>query len=251
MTSGIGLLDAGLPMPAVGVFTTRAGGTSRPPWSATNLALHTGDDWDRVNANRDLLARQLGLTARDLIFGRQVHGVGVRLVERATSSEMGGGLRDTDGLVTTRPGTALVMMGADCPPVLLADPHAGVVGAAHVGRPGLAAGVLREVLRVMAEQGAEPARTTAVIGPGVCGLCYEVPSEMADDVARRAPGSRGTTRQGTASVDLVAGATRQLEDAGIATISSLGGCTVEQPDLFFSYRRDGVTGRHGGVVLLR
>jgi YfiH family protein len=240
------LLDAGLSAPARGVFSTRLGGTSAPPYDALNVALHTEDDWDRVHANRDLLARALGLSYRDLVFGRQVHGAGVRLVTASSSRARDRGLPDTDGLVTTTPGLALVMMGADCPPVLLAGD--GVVGVAHVGRPGLAAGVLPEVLRVMREQGAT--QISARIGPGICGRCYEVPEELADEVEARAPGSRGTTRRGTPSVDLAAGARRQLEDAGVDGVSEVGGCTLEQPDRFFSYRRDGRTGRHAGVVWL-
>ena len=79
------LLDAGLAAPARGGFTTRTGGTSAPPYAGLDLALHTGDDWDRVHANRDLLAREFGLSYRDLVFGRQVHGTGVRVVERSSA----------------------------------------------------------------------------------------------------------------------------------------------------------------------
>jgi hypothetical protein len=228
------------------VFTDRAGGVSAPPYDALNLALHTDDDWDRVHANRDLLARQLGLSYRDLVFGQQVHGAGVRLVSRPSSRAHDRGLPQTDGLVTTTPGLGLVMMGADCPPVLLvAD---GVIGAAHVGRPGLAAGVLLEVLRVMREQGATA--VTAWIGPRVCGGCYEVPAEMAAEVEAVVPGSRATTRRHTPSIDLAAGARQQLHDAGVPDVVEVGGCTLEQRERFFSYRRDGRTGRHAGVVLL-
>ena len=240
------LLDAGLPAPFRGVFTTRRGGVSAPPYDGLNLALHTGDDWDRVHVNRDLLGRALGLSYRELVFGRQVHGTGVRLVTRGSSRARDRGLADTDGLVTTTPGLVLVIMGADCLPVLLAAD--GVVGAAHVGRKGLAAGVLREVLRVMREAGA--GSVLARIGPGICGRCYEVPQAMADEVEELAPGSRATARAGQPSIDLAAGARRQLLDAGVLDIAEVGGCTLEQPERFFSYRRDGVTGRHAGAVVL-
>lgn len=240
------LLEAGLPLPARGVFTTRPGGTSAPPYDGLNLALHTGDEWDRVHANRDLLGRALGLSFRELVFGDQVHGTGVRLVTGPSARGRDRGLRATDGLVTTTRGVALVMMGADCLPVLLAAD--GVVGAAHVGRAGLAAGVLPEVLGVMREQGA--AQVTARIGPGICGRCYEVPAALADEVEAQAPGSRARTRQHTPSIDLTAGARRQLQDAGVEDIEAVGGCTAEQPERFFSFRRDGVTGRHAGVVWL-
>jgi YfiH family protein len=240
------LLDAGLPGPARGVFTTRQGGTSASPYAGLNLALHTDDDWDRVHANRDLVGRALGMSYRELVFGRQVHGTGVRLVTGPSARARDRGLPDTDGLVTTARGLALVMMGADCPPVLLAGD--GVVGVAHVGRAGLAGGVLLEVLRVMREQGA--ATISARIGPRICGGCYEVPAELAEEVEAQAPGSRATTRAGTPSVDLAAGVRRQLANAGVRDVADVCGCTLEQPDLFYSYRRDGRTGRHAGIVWL-
>ena len=239
------MIPAGLPLPAHGVFTTRAGGVSLPPWDSLNLAVHVDDAFAKVERNRELVVGQLandGLTG--LAFGKQVHGNRVRVV-RGLSKKTSRGLDDTDGLVTTVPGIGLAIMGADCLPVLLAAD--GVVGAAHVGRPGLAKGVLPEVVRVMRDEGAGD--ISAVIGPGICGLCYEVPAAMAGEVEKAAPGSRATTREGTTSVDLAAGATRQLEDLGVA-VSAQGGCTLEQPDRFYSYRRDGQTGRHAGIVWL-
>lgn len=245
------VLEAGLPSPARGIFTTRPGGTSLPPYAATNLSLHTGDEWDRVHATRDLLARQLGLGSfAALVFGRQVHGNGVRYVDRASSRASDRGVRATDGLVTTTPGLALVVLGADCLPVLLVDPTARVIGAAHVGRQGLVLGVLLQVLAEMAERGAQPTRIHASIGPGICGACYELPEQLAHDVVAAAPGSGCRTLSGKPAVDLTAGARRQLREAGVGPITAVGGCTFEQPEHFFSYRRDGVTGRHAGVVWL-
>jgi hypothetical protein len=134
--------------------------------------------------------------------------------------------------------------------VLLADAEAGVVAAAHAGRSGLLAGVLQATLTAMRDLGAAPERTSAVLGPAACGACYEVPQEMADDAERRLPGSRGVTRRGTASVDLTAGARAVLREAGLAAVTAVGGCTLEQPERWFSYRRDRTTGRHGGLVRL-
>ncbi len=238
------LLQAGLPSPAQGAFTTRAGGVSAPPYDGLDLALHVGDDPDAVATNRARLAGAVG--ARHLAFAEQVHGAGVAVL----SAPVSGPVAAVDALVTTTPGLALVVLAADCLPVLLADPAAGVVGAAHAGRNGLAAGVLQSVLAAMAGVGAHPATTTAVLGPAACGRCYEVPELMADEVEAQVPGSRGTTRQGTASVDLLAGATALLRAAGVGQVGRVGGCTLERPDLY-SYRRDGRTGRHAGVVLLR
>jgi YfiH family protein len=177
------------------------------------------------------------------VFADQVHGSAVAVVDAAPDGPVPG----TDALVTRTPGLGLVVMAADCLPVLLADAEAGLVAAAHAGRAGLAAGVLQRTLETMAGLGAT--RVTAVVGPAACGRCYELPAALADEVEAAVPGSRATTRTGTPSVDLAAGAVGILTRAAV-DVTAVGGCTIEQPDLFFSYRRDGRTGRHAGVVWL-
>ena len=240
------LLDAGLPAPARGAFTTRAGGTSLAPYAGLDLALHVGDDPARVSAHRAALARAVGLEPVALVFAEQVHGRGVAVVDAPVQGPVAG----VDALVTAHRGLGLVVLAADCLPVLLADPVAGVVAAAHAGRQGLVDGVLQAVLAAMASLGADPVRTVAVLGPAACGRCYEVPAAMAEAVEAVVPGSRGATAQGTASVDLAAGARALLADAGLTQVSRVGGCTIEQPQLY-SYRRDGRTGRQGALVVLR
>jgi hypothetical protein len=102
----------------------------------------------------------------------------------------------------------------------------------------------------MSGLGATPAGTSAAIGPAACGRCYEVPPVLADKVEVAVPGSRTSTRTGTCAVDLTAGAVALLTNAGLVDVRAVGGCTIEQPKRWFSYRRDGVTGRHGAVVRL-
>jgi YfiH family protein len=242
------LLPAGLPAPAAGWFAARTGGVSAAPYDGLNLGMHVEDEERRVHANRGRVARAAGLREQDLVFAQQVHGAGVAVVDRAGSRGRHGGVAGVDALVTATPGLGLVVLAADCLPVLLADPAAGVVAAAHAGRQGLLAGVLQATVTAMQDLGATPSGTSAVLGPAACGGCYEVPPEMADEAERRLPGSRGTTRQGTASVDLVAGARAVLRSAGVADVAHVGGCTLEQPERWFSYRRDRTTGRHGGLV---
>lgn len=244
----LALLEAGLPAPASGGFTTRAGGTSLPPYDGLDLGLHVGDDPDRVAANRSLLAGAVGLGPGELVLAQQVHGSGVAVVDGAAAGPVG--VAGVDGLVTATPGLGLVVLAADCLPVLLADPVARVVGAAHAGRQGLVAGVLQQVLVAMAGLGAVPGRTAAVIGPAVCGGCYELPAALVAEVEAAVPGSASTTRTGAPSADLVAGAAGLLRAGGVADVRAVGGCTVEQPARCFSYRRDGRTGRHAGLVLL-
>ena len=239
------LLPAQLPAPAAGWFSTRAGGRSCPPYDGLNLGASVGDDAGAVAANRELLARSAGLPQGALALMRQVHGADVAVVDGPAD-----GVPDVDALVTTARGLGLVVLAADCLPVLFADATAGVVAVAHAGRKGLVAGVLQETLAAMQRLGARPAGTSVVVGPAACGRCYEVPQEMADAVEAAVPGTRATTRQGTAAVDLAAGALTVLRQAGVEQAHAVGGCTLEQPARWFSYRRSPVTGRHAGLVRL-
>jgi polyphenol oxidase len=174
---------------------------------------------------------------------RQVHGRGVRLVEGTAAARP-----EADALVSTRTDTVLVVRVADCVPVLLADPDAGVIGVAHAGRPGLVAGVVPAAVAVLRDQGAE--HLTAWLGPHVCGGCYEVPEAMQAEVAELLPETRATTRWGTPSLDIGAGVRAQLEAADV-TVVDVATCTRESPDLY-SYRRDGArAGRFAGLVRRR
>jgi YfiH family protein len=224
------------------VLTTRAGGRSRPPYDSFNLGDHVGDEPAAVAANRDRLARGIGLDPSRVAWMNQVHGTGVAVVEGPQQE-----VPTADALVTDRPRQALAVVVADCVPVLLADPEAGVVAAAHAGRTGAAAGVLPRTLDVMAELGAERDRVEVLLGPGVCGRCYEVPEQMREEVAAALPGSAGTTRVGTPSLDLHAGLVRQLEGLGIRKIDADPRCTLED-DQLFSHRRARPTGRFAGVT---
>ena len=141
------------------------------------------------------------------------------------------------------------MLVADCAPVLLADPEARIVGVAHAGREGMAAGVVTELLSAMSAAGADPARMHAVIGPHICGGCYEVPAELRDRIAGKVPESGCVTRKGTAGVDVGAGVEAQLARAGVAAVASDPRCTAETPSLY-SYRRDGRTGQLAGLIWL-
>lgn len=171
---------------------------------------------------------------------RQVHGRTVRRVGAADADPP-----EADGLVTDEPGVALLTRAADCVPVLLADAEAGVVGAAHAGRPGVAAGVVPAVVAEMRELGAET--LTAWVGPHVCGGCYEVPASLRAEVAALVPETWATTTWGTPALDLGAGVRAQLVAAGCA-VRVVVGCTREDAR-WPSYRRDGgAAGRFAGVV---
>lgn len=242
-------------------FTDRHGGVSAAPRDTLDLSLDLTLDLSLDPAPHpdpeagDLRARaeNLRLLLADFAPGdaladlQQVHGNDVVVVgppdprrtpERACA----------DGIVTAATGVVLMVRAADCVPVLLADPVTGVVGAAHSGRPGLAAGVVPATVARMRRLGARD--LTAWVGPHVCGSCYEVPAAMQAEVGALEPASVATTSWGTPSLDLGAGVRAQLEREGV-TVVDVSRCTRESADLF-SYRRDGArAGRLAGLIRLR
>ncbi len=225
------------------VVTTREGGASAAPYDSFNLGDHVGDDAAAVAANRARLAAELGLAPDRLVWMEQVHGRTAAVVDGPVPEK----LEATDAVVTARPGLALVVLVADCVPVLLADPEAGVVAAVHAGRVGARVGVLPAALAAMTEAGADVRRVEVLLGPSICGECYEVPPDMQTDVERHLPGSACRTRKGTPGLDLRAGLWRQLADSGVARIGIDPRCTNEERALF-SHRREGTTGRLAAVT---
>lgn len=229
------------------VTTTRSGGASAPPYDSFNLGDHVGDDPAAVRANRRRLASAIGLAPDHLIWMNQVHGVRVEKVDGPRDPDLDGAFDDTDALVTGTPGLALVVVTADCVPVLLGDARAGVIGAAHAGRVGAADGVVLRTVEAMLAAGAQTADISVLLGPSVSGANYEVPEEMADDVETRLPGSRTTTAAGKPGLDLRAGIARQLKSVGIGAIDSDPRCTYADPALF-SHRRGAPTGRLASLI---
>jgi YfiH family protein len=223
-------------------FTDRDGGVSAPPFGALNLGGHVGDDPVAVEENRRRLASALGLDRSCLLFMRQCHGTDVAVVDAPWAD--GAEAPPVDGLVTATPGLGLVVLVADCTPVLLADREAGVVGAVHAGRPGMTGGIVAQAVAAMRELGARD--IGAVVGPSVCGRCYEVPLEMREAAARTSPESRTVSWTGTPAVDVAGGVVAQLRAHDVA-VQWVAGCSREDARLF-SYRRDGSTGRFAGVV---
>ncbi|MET8135575.1 MULTISPECIES: peptidoglycan editing factor PgeF [unclassified Streptomyces] len=227
-------------------FTDRWGGVSAVPYEELNLGGAVGDDPDAVRANRQLAAKALGLDPARVVWMNQVHGPDVAVVEAPWGASE---IPSVDAIVTARRGLALAVLTADCTPVLLADPVAGVAAAAHAGRPGMVAGVVPAAVRAMVELGADPARIVARTGPAVCGRCYEVPDAMRAEVAAVEPAAFAETGWGTPAVDVTAGVHAQLERLGVRDREQSPVCTLESGD-HFSYRRDRTTGRLAGYVWL-
>lgn len=225
------------------VVSTREGGVSTGPYASFNLGDHVGDAPDAVAANRERLAAGIGLQPDRVVWMEQIHGRTVRVVDGPRADPVPA----TDGLVTAVPGLAVAVLVADCVPVLLGDPVAGVVAAVHAGRVGARIGVLTAALDTMRELGARQGDIEVLLGPSACGQCYEVPGAMQADVEQHLPGSASTTRVGTPGLDLRAGLWRSLADAGVGRIGADPRCTIEDPALF-SYRREGTTGRLAAVT---
>ncbi|MGI5483245.1 peptidoglycan editing factor PgeF [Streptomyces lavendofoliae] len=228
-------------------FTDRWGGVSAVPYEELNLGGAVGDDPGSVTANRRLAAGALGLDPRRVVWMNQVHGRDVAVVDGPWAPDRE--VPAVDGAVTARRGLALAVLTADCTPVLLADPVAGVVGAAHAGRPGMVAGVVPATVEAMIALGAEASRIIARTGPAVCGRCYEVPATMRDEVAAVVPEAHAETSWGTPAVDVTAGVLAQLGALGVHDRRASEVCTRESRD-HYSYRRDRTTGRLAAYVWL-
>jgi YfiH family protein len=224
-------------------FTDRHGGVSSVPFDALNLGVGTGDAPASVARNFALVAAALDVRPEQVVRMHQVHGTEVAIVRDPSDRSTG-----ADALVTDVAGIVLCVRAADCVPVLLADSSHGVVGCAHAGRQGMAAGVVPATVTRMRDLGATD--ITAWIGPHICGSCYEVPAALRAEIADAVPESYARTSWGTPSVDLGAGVRAQLARDGCAVVDG-SRCTAESPDLY-SHRRDGRrSGRLAGLVWIR
>jgi len=236
--------------PAGAAFTTRAGGVSTGAFEGLNLGSTTGDRAPDVRENRARLCAALRLDAERVTMGRQVHGAAVRPIAAPTRpGRFTGGLwgwPEGDGLVTDRTGLALVVLGADCLPVLMWRRDRPAVAAAHAGWRGLVAGVVQRA----AEALGDPGRLGAAIGPGIGPDSYPVSAEVRDGFAA-AFGERVVRAP---AVDLAAAAREALRQAGVpdSSIVQVDACTYREPERFYSFRRDGeACGRQGGLVWAR
>ena len=216
-------------------FTNRTGGASSGAFASFNLGTHVSDDLETVLVNRALLAKDLG----PVQYMSQVHGNRVAIIEEITDEDP-----TADALVTGIPGISLAVQVADCIPLLLHSSES--IAAVHVGRKGLVNEVTRAALQVMRDMGST--KITAIIGPSICGICYEVSQEIHDEVVSQHPSARSTTNNGTPALNLPAALLQVLADEGVTVIDE-SRCTVEHQDLY-SYRRDGVTGRQAGIISL-
>ena len=249
MTSSIQLLQWGAPQQIKTMITNRHGGFSQPPFDSLNLGLHVGDDPTTVQKNREALKVVL---PNEPIWLNQVHGTQVIDADcRNDWSDM----PSADASVTSTPGKVLAIMTADCLPVLLASSDGKVVGAAHAGWRGLAAGVIEQTVALMRSKQTQQAQTQsdiiAYLGPAIGPHAFEVGSEVRDIFIAQNPASATCFEQlkenGKYLADIYGLATLRLNALGVEQIEGGDECTLQNPD-YFSYRRDQQTGRMGSFI---
>ena len=256
--------------------TTRHGGVSAGPYATLNLGLHVGDAEADVLVNRRRAAAALGADLGDFVFCNQVHGRRVAVVSAADRGRGALGLGDavavTDALVTTDPGTVLAILVADCVPIILADPQAGVLACVHAGWRGTVAGVTGAALHAMQGLGARPERIRAAIGPAVAADRYQVGPEVMAAADRYFGGNTSGIMHpdgaGRWLLDLPAANRRviresgvpdgQISGSGLSTASRAGvpgpdgrGMNHQGPELFFSDRAARPCGRFAAMARLR
>lgn len=225
------------------LVTTRSGGVSEAPYDSFNLGVHVGDDPARVAENR---RRLRALLPGEPCWLNQVHGTAV-----LDADAWSGGLVDADGVVGRRPGRVCAVMTADCLPVLLCDVAGTVVGAAHAGWRGLHAGIIEATVAAM---DVAPASLMAWLGPAIGPEAFEVGDEVRQAFVDQAPCAAkaflASPVQGKWMADMYALARLRLAALGVARVHGGEFCTYGDSSRFFSYRRDGATGRMASLIWL-
>jgi polyphenol oxidase len=232
----------------VALFTERSGGVSTGVFQSLNLGLRSGDDPELVKRNRELLCAAAGVA--DFACARQVHGTRIERIDRDRSGsgylDPADAMPSTDGLVTDEEGVALTILTADCVPVVLSDPTTGRLAVVHAGWRGIAAGIVSQALSLFER----PSAIRAAIGPAIGPDHYEVGEDVARAVGAACPSGAVTRRDGDRLLlDLPSSIAGILDDSGAAGVSRTDLCTACEEDRFFSYRRDGSTGRQGVLAV--
>ena len=224
--------------------TQRSGGVSAAPFDSLNLGAHVGDSAEAVAENRRRLCTAAGLPAEPVWLSQQ-HGTNVLDLDGADDAPAG-----ADASVTRRHGRICAILTADCLPVLLASDSAAGVAAAHAGWRGLAAGVIEATVRALA---LPPESLLAWLGPAIGPAHFEIGAEVREELLRADPQAEAAFAQnarGRYMADLATLARRRLERLGIARIYGCDACTCAAPEDYFSYRRDGRTGRQATLIWL-
>ena len=235
------LPDWPVPRQVRSLITTRQGGVSLAPYSSMNPATHVGDSASAVESNRAILRKHLPAEPQWL---NQVHGTQIAHVSQIQN------LADADAAISRTPNAICAVLTADCLPVLLCDRGGTVVAVAHAGWRGLAAGILERTVEGMAVPGSE---LLAYLGPAIGPQAFEVGAEVRAafcDVAAEAELAFRPRTSGKFLADLYLLARQRLARAGVNQIFGGGFCTYSEPERFFSFRREAITGRMASLIWL-
>lgn len=232
--------------PAFWAVTGRLGGNSSGDFSQANIAQHVGDDPDSVARNLGELAGLVQIQGRDLALMQPIHGNSIGRVEHP------GLVPGVDSLVSSQFDLGLVAMGADCVPLVFYGSRGNqqpIIGAVHCGWKGLVAGVVVATISELRLQGAKEIQS--VVGPAICGSCYSVPKERRELVRTSTPADVSEASLGVSGgIDVRAGVLAQLARESVSSMV-VGGCTFENPESLFSYRKNKRTGRQGIIITMR
>ncbi|MCH9814210.1 MAG: peptidoglycan editing factor PgeF [Epsilonproteobacteria bacterium] len=230
-------------------LTNRYGGVSHIPYDSLNLALHVGDDLQKVLENRTLLAKRSDFLLENLIYMDQVHGARIEVIDHCALNK----INNCDALVTNQKNIPLMVMVADCIPILLYDPVKNVIGVAHAGRNGTFQEIAKKTVGCMIEQfDVSASKLLVYLGPSIHQCCYEIGSEIAAIVTDNFGEQYLRHNNESWYLDLQRMNIDQLLTVGVKEINieSSVVCSCCDTD-YFSYRREGVTGRFAGIMRLK
>jgi polyphenol oxidase len=241
--------------------STRVGGVSRGSHRALNVSFKVGDEPVCVEENRELLARSTGMNLRHAVWVNQVHGDKVLKLDDSNRPQDGGSLGDADGLITQEKEVPILIMVADCLPVLFYDPIHQAAGLAHAGWRGTVSHVAAKTLLAMAEAfGTKPEETRAALGPCIGACCYEVGADVHKEFTEVFPWGEEVLQKSSTrhwKLDLAEANARQLLEVGVKDENLIrsGLCTIQNLELFYSHRAEASveksTGRVGAFLMLK
>jgi polyphenol oxidase len=231
-------------------FTTRHGGVSKLPYNDANLGFHVGDNPVDVLENHDLLAHRLGYDRLSLIHMRQIHSDRITIIDETYNFDTP---PECDALITDHTDIPLMVMSADCTPILLYDPVHKVIGAVHAGRAGALNEIVPKTIQAMSKNfGSTPDKIHAVLGPSISGCCYEINSSIAEETRTKGYPESLRFENEKIFLDVNTILSIQLQRLGVEKVEVIDECTSCHHDRFFSYRADQQhTGRIAGVIILR
>lgn len=231
------------------VFTTRHGGVSKIPYNSANLAFHVGDNPHDVVVNHDKLANQLHYNRHHLIHMRQIHSDRIVIIDSAMNFDTP---PECDALITNRINTPLMVMSADCTPILIYDPSNHVIGAVHAGRQGALNAILTKTVKAMNQIfGSSINELHVILGPSIHGCCYEINETIASECEMKGYAKALIRKDSKLFLDVNTILLRQLDAMEVKQIEVIDHCTSCRHDEYFSYRADAKqTGRIAGVIRL-